>query len=116
MGLAARLIGMQHYDDTSALLDMHGNGTDAPSFARYLAAMLTAGGDPAAVDDEEGEVLVRAQSWRMMEGRDSVTPLQFDIWNEIWAGALAVHNRHLKLSLVERMDRGEAHWTWRIEG
>jgi len=109
---AAYLIGMQSHDNTAALI-----GSDDPSaagFATYLSEMLAAGGDAAEVATEGHDTLVRIRSWRMMEGRHGVTGAEFDAWNGLWQGALAVHNRHLSLTIDSRMDRGDPCWQWRI--
>ncbi len=50
----------------------------------------------------------------MMQGKQGVTPACFDAWNALFEGALAVHNRHLKLEVTSRMDKGADHWGWRI--
>ena len=103
-----RLIGMQCYDATAGLIGVERN--DAPAFARYLGAMLDAGGDKPDVNGAE----VTISTWRMMEGRDGVTPACFDAWNALWEGALAVHNRHMKLEVTARMDKGADRWAWRV--
>ena len=85
-------------------------GKDAESFAHYLATLLDAGGDAAEVAGNE----VKTRSWRMMQGKQGVTPACFDAWNALFEGALAVHNRHLRLEVTSRMDKGADHWGWRI--
>lgn len=103
-----RLIGMQCYDTTAAFAGVKGN--DAAAFARYLATLLEAGGDGAEVDG----AAVRTRTWRMMADKEGVTPACFDAWNALWEGALAVHNRRLRLEVTSRMDKGADHWGWRI--
>lgn len=105
---AGRLIGMQCYDATSALIGVEGN--DAVAFARYLATLLAAGGDEAEVQGTE----ISTRTWRMMKDKKGVTPACFDAWNALFEGALAVHNRHLRLEVTDRMDAGAAHWAWRV--
>lgn len=109
---AAYLIGMQSYDSTAALTGIENNSPEA--FATYLSNMLTASGDPAEVIAQGDVMLVRTTSWRMMDGRAGTTKADFDAWNGLWEGALAVHNRHLKLRVEARMDAGDAHWQWSI--
>ncbi|MEQ9519739.1 MAG: hypothetical protein RLN89_09900 [Parvibaculum sp.] len=109
---AAYLIGMQSYDNTAAAIAL--TDASAGGFATYLSTLLAASGDAAETMTEGDDLLVRARSWRMMEGRAHVTPGAFDAWNGLWEGALAVHNRHLALSVDERMDEGSPHWQWRI--
>ena len=76
--------------------------------------MLAASGDAAEIATEGHDTLVRSRSWRMMEGRHGVTGAEFDAWNGLWQGALAVHNRHLSLTVDRRMDEGDTCWQWRI--
>ncbi len=96
-GHAARLIGMHHYDETAALLGI--TGDDAAAFASYLQRLATAQGDTATVSAlSGGAVEVRQQGWRLMAGTEA-SPGVFAAWNALWEGALAVHNRHLRLAV-----------------
>ena len=103
-----RLIGMQCYDATAAFIGVKQN--DPQAFAHYLATLLDAGGDAAEVAGAE----VSTRTWRMMNGKEGVTPACFDAWNALFEGALAVHNRHLRLEVTSRMDAGADRWGWRI--
>lgn len=103
-----RLIGMQCYDATAAFIGVKQN--DPQAFAHYLATLLDAGGDAAEVAGAE----VSTRTWRMMNGKKGVTPACFDAWNALFEGALAVHNRHLRLEVTSRMDAGADRWGWRI--
>ena len=109
---AAYLIGMQSYDNTAATIGLR--DPSAAGFAVYLATLLAAGGDAVETETDGDDLLVRSKSWRMMEERPHVTPGCFDAWNGLWEGALAVHNRHLALSVDARMDEGAPFWQWRI--
>src|SRR5690606_9763375 len=73
-----RLIGMQCYDTTAAFTGTEGKS--AEGFARYLAILLDAGGDAAEVSGNE----VTTRSWRMMQGKEGVTPACFDAWNALF--------------------------------
>ena len=109
---AAFLIGMQTYDSTAKTL-----GVDDPSpaaFASYLSKMLRAAGDTGDISTDGDALLLRSTGWRMMGDKTDVTPACFDAWNGLWQGALAVHNRHLTLSMDSRMDQGASVWQWRI--
>jgi hypothetical protein len=109
---AALLIGMQTYDSTAETLGM--TGKDAASFGDYLAAMLEAGGDPVERSQDGDATILRTTSWRMMEGKEGVTPACFDAWNGLWEGAKAAHNRRLTLDVTQRMDKGGECFEWRI--
>jgi hypothetical protein len=111
-GLTARLIGMQYYDRTAALIGI--SGRRAEDFAEYLVRMAAAHGDRAEWGRADGDVLVRQHGWRLMRGVRDVSPALFDIWNELWVGALGTHNRHLRLDLTRRQDEGDEHYEWRI--
>lgn len=98
LGRTARLIGMQLYDDTAALLQV-GPG-DAKAFARYLAAIAAAQGEDVVI---ENGATVRQAGWRLMDGI-AVGSEAFDAWNELWLGALSVHNRNLSLKTMRTND------------
>ncbi len=108
----ARLVGMQYYDRTAALLDITGRA--AQDFARYLVRFGDAQGDEIGMHRGKGEVTVRQESWRLMEGVPDLAPAVFDAWNGLWEGALAVHNRRLRLEVAARMDAGDRCNEWRI--
>lgn len=110
--LAGRLIGMQHYAETAALLSAGGEG--AAGFARWLAAMAEAQGDRAEWSAEGETVRVRQTGWRLMQGLGPLPPSVFDAWNGLWQGALAVHDRFLVLEVLQRPDYGDPQIEWRI--
>lgn len=95
LGHAARLIGMQYYDETARLLGVEGAG--AATFARYLAALARAQGEEVS--------RVRQKGWRLARGLPPLDPAAFDAWCELWRGALAAHDRRLRLE-VTRGDGG----------
>ncbi|MBI1238586.1 MAG: hypothetical protein GC199_04515 [Alphaproteobacteria bacterium] len=107
LGHAARLIGMQFYEETAALLGTPA-GTPA-GFAAYLAALAAAQGETVTVEAAKNAATVRQAGWRLMQGIET-PPAAFAAWNELWVGALSVHNRHLRL-ISTRNDDGIA---WRI--
>jgi hypothetical protein len=108
-GLAARQIGMQFYPATAALLDVQPGG--AAGFARYLTAIGHAQGDDTS---EIGDSGVSQTTWRLMAGLDGISPAVFDVWNELWVGALSIHDRHLTLDVTRRPDAGDGRVEWRI--
>ncbi len=103
VGRAARLIGLQYYDEMASLLGIGGNG--AGDFAALLAGMAAAQGEDVARD---GDSVVQS-GWRLMDNVESGEAM-FGAWNALWQGALAVHNRDLNL-VTERRGDGIA---WRI--
>lgn len=93
---------MQFYDETSALI---GTGLQTMEvFADYLAAMAAAQGEKVEVTKEKGGVTISQTGWRLL---DDVTrdPVACEAWNELWRGALSVHNRRLRME-AKRSDDG----------
>jgi hypothetical protein len=95
LGHAARLIGMQYHDETARLLSIGESGPAA--FARYLAALAVAQGEEVEVSTEPGRARVRQKGWRLAHGLE-LDPAAFDAWAELWHGALAAHDRRLRLA------------------
>ena len=102
----ARLIGLQFYEEAAALLDIDSNSP--ADFAAFLGQLLAAQGEAAEIDRTAATVEVAG--WRLMQGIE-VAPPMFDALNAMWEGALAAHNRHLRL-VCQRSDSGLA---WRVE-
>jgi hypothetical protein len=111
-GLAARQIGMQMFDDNTALLG--GIAPGAEGFAAYLARLARAQGDDTLVSGSGESWTVRQTTWRLMEERDDLAPPTFDAWNELWVGAALAHDRWLRLEVTGRRDGGDPAWEWRI--
>lgn len=107
LGHAARLIGMQLYDETASLLDVEAGSAQA--FATYLGALAAAQGETIEIASGGGAVVLHQTGWRLMDG---INPhdAAFEAWNRLWEGALAVHNRRLTLTTKRTSDGIE----WRI--
>jgi hypothetical protein len=110
--ITGKLIGMQFYDQTAAILGI--NGDTAAHFADYLAALGAAQDEKIEVVDDHEWVTVRQKGWRLMRGLEPLSPAVFDTWNGLWEGAISVHNRHLLLEVGNRMDVGDDCYEWRI--
>jgi hypothetical protein len=102
LGHAARLIGMQYHDETSRLLGITSSGHAV--FARYLAALATAQGEEAEISGGPDRVRVRQKGWRFARGLEPLDPAAFDAWAELWHGALAAHDRRLRLAVTREPD------------
>jgi hypothetical protein len=50
----------------------------------------------------------------LTRGLPAQSPAVFEAWNGLLEGLLSVHNRFLVLETVERMDLGDASFTWRV--
>tara|TARA_R110000868_G_scaffold100912_6_gene277753 strand:+ start:5097 stop:6122 length:1026 start_codon:yes stop_codon:yes gene_type:complete len=107
LGQAARLIGMQLYDETSALLGVEPGSPQ--SFATYLASLAAAQGETIDIAEGGGAITLHQTGWRLMDGLDPHLAA-FEAWNRLWEGALAVHNRRLTLTTKRTTDGIE----WRI--
>jgi len=110
LGRTARLIGLQFYEETATMLGIAGESVEA--FAQWLAAMAQGQGERVETGREGSTAVVRQQGWRLMEGVAPLDSAAFRAWNELWEGALAVHNRRLRLVTM----RDGPGIVWRIEG
>ena len=110
VGRAARLVGMQYFDECAARL-----GGAAGDFAAFLAAMQAAQGEDVARDGAR----VTQRGWKLMRGvdlgDDDRALAAFDAWNGLWQGALATSDRFLSLE-THRARGGDGDWTieWRV--
>lgn len=103
----ARLIGLQFYEETAAMLAVP---DDSPAaFGRYLAALAQAQGENVVLGDGPS---VTQTGWRLMDGISYAHPEGFAAWNALWEGALAAHNRDLHLDA----DSNGTSICWRISG
>jgi hypothetical protein len=96
VGRAARLIGLQFYEETAAMLGIAGN--DASGFAQWLAALAAAQGEQVELREDGDAWVVTQQGWRLMKGialNDEACA--FRAWNALWEGGLAAHDRDLTL-------------------
>ncbi|MBI1262984.1 MAG: hypothetical protein GC184_14800 [Rhizobiales bacterium] len=101
LGHAARLIGLQFYEETALSL-----GITEPTpraFGDYLAAMARAQGEDIMLDESSGIVTLHQSGWKLMKDIE-VPAAAFAAWNRLWEGALAAHNRHLALTTERHAD------------
>jgi len=108
---AARIIGMQCYDDLAALLEPR--STDAAGFADLLARLLAAQGEAAEAATLDGAPGVRLRGWLLL-GDDPLAGVAFPAWNALWEGALSVHDRRLRLETHATLGAGGLDVTWRV--
>ena len=109
-GAAARLVGMQTFDEVAVLLG--GVGAGPAGFAAAFARLARGQGDDAEVRVDGAAASVRQTSWRLMAERKGLHPCVFDAWNELWVGAALAHDRFMRIEVTERRDRGDASWSW----
>jgi hypothetical protein len=110
-GVTGRLIGMQYYARTAELLAIKDH--TLPAFAEYLTQLGIAQGDDTTWSRDGDAVVVRQRSWRLMG--DAPEPAAFDAWNELWVGALSIHDRRARLHVEQRPDRNGSDITWRLD-
>ncbi|TNE35111.1 MAG: hypothetical protein EP348_09670 [Alphaproteobacteria bacterium] len=111
-GMTAQLIGKQLYRDTAQLLGI--TGDSAADFGAFLAALINGHDDEVEVEEKGNAVHVRQKGWRLMRGTGPQPASVFETWNQLWHGALAVHNRFLVLEVMQRQDYGDDCFEWRI--
>ena len=111
-GAAARLVGMQTFDEVAALLGSVGAGP--VGFATAFARLARGQGDDAELQVEGATASVRQTSWRLMAERASLHPAVFDAWNELWVGAALAHDRFMRVEVAERRDRSDGFWCWQF--
>lgn len=109
---AGKIVGMQFYDQTAAMLDVTPGSPEA--FSDYLVQMGVAQDDVLETQSTEDGACVRQTTWKLFGDVDDLSPSVFEAWNALWEGALAVHNRRLTLDITKRLDRGENCFEWRI--
>jgi hypothetical protein len=111
-GSAARLVGMQLFDETARLLG--GVAPGAGGFAEWLTRIGRGQGEDTVCERSGESWIVRQSTWQLMRERGPQSPAVFDAWNELWLGAALAHDRWIRLEVIERRDRGDAQWAWHI--
>jgi hypothetical protein len=111
-GTAARLVGMQSFDEVAAMLG--GVEAGAVGFAVAFARLARGQGDDAELQIAGASAIVRQTSWRLMQERQALSPTVFDAWNELWVGTALAHDRFMRVEVMERRDRGDDSWTWQF--
>lgn len=114
--LAARIVGMQGFDEAAALLAVPDDSPGA--FADFLAALLAAQGEAVERGTTGGVPTVRMAGWRLFAGAAAApagVPACFRVWNALWEGALAVHNRRLRLAVTRPPPTADDAVEWRVE-
>jgi hypothetical protein len=109
-GAAARLVGMQAFDQLAALLG--GVETGVAGFAAAFTRLARGQGDDAELQLDGTRATVRQTTWRLMAEREALSTAVFDAWNELWVGAALAHDRFMRLEVTNRRDRGDACWCW----
>jgi hypothetical protein len=111
-GAAARLVGMNTFDEVAGTLG--GVEAGAVGFSALFVRIARGQGDDAELQIEAPCATVRQTSWRLMQEREALSPAVFDAWNELWVGAALAHDRFMRVDVRERRDRGDAAWVWQF--
>jgi hypothetical protein len=111
-GAAARLVGMNMFDEVARLLG--GVEPGPKGFAHVLARLARGQGDDAMLESSHDIAIIRQTTWRLMEERFPLPEAVFDAWNELWVGAALAHDRFVRLNVTRRRDRGDSCWEWEI--
>lgn len=111
-GITAQLIGKQYYRQTADLLKITDDSPQA--FADYLSYIIEGQDDYPTVSVEKDGIHVMQRGWRIMRGTGPHPTSVFESWNQLWQGALSVHNRYLVLEVLKRQDFGDEYFEWRI--
>jgi hypothetical protein len=107
-----RLVGMHTFDDVAALLG--GVAAGPAGFAAAFARLAGGQGDDAELLTDGKTATVTQTSWRLMAGREHLSPAVFDAWNELWVGAALAHDRFIRVDVTQRRDREDPCWRWRF--
>ncbi|MEM7219205.1 MAG: hypothetical protein AAF515_12640 [Pseudomonadota bacterium] len=109
---AARLIGLQYFAETAAMIGAEDGGLDAAS--DYLMRMLGGMGDEiVAAPDRQDQRTFTQRGLRVVRGLDGDTrTLLLDCWLDLWRGALDAP----RARVAAEIDRGtdELVWTLRL--
>jgi hypothetical protein len=111
-GTAAYQIGMQFFDACRDRLGQREAG--AAGFAAFFRSMAEAQGDDVTIAADGEDIVLRQHGWRLMRGLEPQHEAAFDIWNALWEGCLAAHDRHLRWISAERQDQGAEDFVWRL--
>lgn len=107
LGLAARLVGMQHFHATAAALGVAGQG-----FAAFMTALAAAQGDEATAREAgDGSLVVVQPDLALLRGIAHPHPAMATAWNELLVGALAAHDRFAR---IERLPAPPPGLAWRL--
>jgi hypothetical protein len=111
-GHAARLIGLQYFAETAAMVGVPDAGLD--DAADYLRVMFEGMGDVVRVESSSArEIRLRHEGLRVVRGLEGAErQLVLDCWSGLWIGALR-SQRVIKTLSVEPADAGLC---WQVRG
>jgi hypothetical protein len=112
--LAARLIGLQYFQETKDALG--GRDGDLHDAALYLTAMLEGMGDAVSINEDKASVVVIQQGLRITRDLSAdQSELVFDCWKDLWVGALqSMQTRRSLTAFHQNKDHESATVRWLI--
>jgi hypothetical protein len=111
-GRSAYLTGLQFAGELKGMLGVDGIGADG--FAALFCRLAAAQGDQAAATAEADGVVIHQQGWRLIDDAAPGADVGFAVWNALWAGCLAAHDRRLRWTVLPPGADGAR--GWRIMG
>jgi len=102
-GLAARLIGLQYFQATAAMVDARDNALD--DAAKYLCRMFAGMGDAVERSVEPARQRIIQSGPRAVRGmKDKEPALTLSCWTALWQGAMASQRQIKSLAWEDRGD------------
>lgn len=106
-GDAARLIGLQYYQETAEMISA--TDDDLDSATHYLATMFEGMGDQVSIQHSDSTIQLEQTGLRVIRGlQNEEAEIVFACWSELWRGAMSAQ-RQLKTLSVERVENS-AKW------
>lgn len=106
-GRSAYLTGLQLAGELKPMLGIGAPG--AAGFAVLFCRLAAAQGDDADSARDGDAIIIRQRGWRLMPAAAPPADDAFLMWNALWQGCLAAHDRSLRWSVLGR-EGGETRW------
>jgi hypothetical protein len=107
-GRSAFLTGLQLADELKATLGVAADG--AEGFAELFCRLAAAQGDDATAAPAGGAVVISQRGWHLLDDAAPGDDDRFAIWNALWEGCLAAHDRHLRWTVLAPGADGARRW------
>ncbi len=107
VGNTAGLIGRQFYRGLQETLGLGQADESAHGFAEFMKRFAAGQDDDVETMSDGDGVVIGWTGWRLMRGLTNLHPAAFEAWLGLFTGALAVHNRFLRLDLLDAAGLGE---------
>jgi hypothetical protein len=82
---------------------------ESEGFAELFCRLAAAQGDEATAAADGDAVVISQHGWRLMDGAAGDDTV-FAIWNALWEGCLAAHDRRLRWTALAPAVGGARHW------